>query len=115
MDKDQAIQEVQEIKQVMDEARQRSNRRNYWILPVCAIAAMIVSALIPPLAPIIGVGFLVSGIIIWRRSGESIIKALAAGMVGIGIMMLLMTLFVVLGLMAYHTSGVTVITTPIPR
>lgn len=110
MDKDQALREVQEIKQIMDESRKRAGRGKYWIGIAIALLAMAISGLVPPSAPIIAIGLLIGGVITWRRSSEPIMKAIAAGIVTVGIILLLMTLFVVLGLMAFHTSTTTTIT-----
>jgi hypothetical protein len=107
MDKDQAIREVHEIKQVIEESRKQSNRRQYWIVPALAIAAIIVSALMPPLAPVIGVGFVVAGVIIRRRAIDPIMKAIGLGVLVIGIVMILMTVLVVAGLMVFNIASVT--------
>lgn len=116
MDKDQALHEVQEIKQVMEESRKRSGRGKYWIGPALALLAMVISGLVPPLAPVIAIGLLVGGVITWRRSSEPLMKAIATGVVAVGIVLLLMTLFVILGLVAFHTGvqGPTITITPVP-
>ncbi len=107
MDREQACREIQEIKQVMEESRKRSSRGKYWITPVLALLALIVSALVPPLAPVIAIGLIIVGVIIWRRSSDSVMKAISAGIVGVGIVLLLVVLFIVAGLMAFQVSGVT--------
>jgi len=106
MDKERAIREVHEIKQVMEETRNRSDRGKYWIVPGLALLAMLISGLFPFLAPVIAICLIVGGVIIWRRNNEQIMKAIAVGIIAVGIVILLVTLFVILGLVAYSTSGI---------
>jgi hypothetical protein len=40
MDRDQAVQEVHEIKQVMEESRRRSSRGKCWIIVAAALLTM---------------------------------------------------------------------------
>ena len=105
MDKDQALREVHEIRQVMEESRKRTNRGKYWIVIAAAVLAMVVSGLIPPLAPVIGLGMIAAGIIIWRRNDETLMKGIAAGLIAIGIVLVLLAVFVIIGLVAYQTVG----------
>ena len=109
MDKDEAIHEVEEIKRVIDDTHKRSDHRKYWFVLAIALAAMIVCGFVPVLAPLIGIGFIVGGVIEWRRSSDSLGKAIAIGALVIGIVLVLITLFVVFGLMAWHTSTTTTI------
>ena len=109
MDKDEAIHEVEEIKRVIDDTHKRSDHRKYWFVLAIALAAMIVCGFVPVLAPLIGIGFIVGGVIAWRRSNDSLGKAIAIGALVIGIVLVLITLFVVFGLMAWHTSTTTTI------
>ena len=109
MDKGEAIHEVEEIKRVIDDTHKRSDHRKYWFVLAIALAAMIVCGFVPVLAPLIGIGFIVGGVIAWRRSNDSLGKAIAIGALVIGIVLVLITLFVVFGLMAWHTSTTTTI------
>ena len=112
MDKDEALREVEEIKQVIDDSRKQSNRRKYWISAVIALAAVVISGLVLPiLAPIIAIGLVVGGIIARRRSSDPVMKAIATGAVAIGIVALILTLFVISGLMVWRTSTTTTSTT----
>ncbi len=106
MDRDQALQEVHEIKQVMEESRRRSSRGKCWIIIAAALLAMVISGIVPPLAPIIGIGMIVGGIIVWRKNSDPVIKAIAAGVCAVGIVLILVTVFVVIGLVAYNVSGI---------
>lgn len=116
MERDRALRDVDEIKQVMHESRKRFGHGKYWIGPALALLAILISGLVPPLAPVIAIGLLVGGVIAWRRSDESIMKAIAAGIIAVGIVLLLATLFVILGLVALHVSSVSSTTTitPVP-
>jgi uncharacterized membrane protein YhaH (DUF805 family) len=111
MDKDEAIHEVEEIKQVIADSRKRSDRRKYWIGAAIALAAVVISGLVIPIfAPIIAIGFIVGGIIARRQSSDPVIKAIAAGAIAIGITVIILTLLVIFGLMGWHTSTMTKIT-----
>jgi Na+/H+-translocating membrane pyrophosphatase len=114
MDKDEAIHEVEEIKRVIDDTHKRSDHRKFWFVLAIALAAMLVCGFVPVLAPLIGIGFIVGGVIEWRRSSDSLGKAIAIGALVIGIVLVLITLFVIFeifGLMAWHTTTNTTIHT----
>ena len=105
MDKDQALLDVQEIKQTMEASRKHFDRRKYWIVPLVALLAIIVCGLFPILSPFIAAGMLAGGIILWRRSRDPVMKAFAVGIIAGGIIILMVILFAVLGLVAYGVFG----------
>jgi Na+/H+-translocating membrane pyrophosphatase len=109
MDKDEAIHEVEEIKRVIDDTHKRSDHRKYWFVLAIALAAMLVCGFVPVLAPLIGIGFIVGGVIEWRRSSDSLGKAIAIGALVIGIALALIGLFVIFGLMGWLTTTSTTI------
>jgi len=112
MDRDEAIHEVEEIKQVIADSRKRSDRRKYWIGAAIALAAVVISGLVIPIfAPVVGIGLIVGGIIARRQSSDPVIKAIAAGAIAIGITVIILTLLVIFGLMGWHTSTTTTINT----
>jgi predicted nucleic acid-binding Zn ribbon protein len=104
MEKDQALREVQEIKQVMDNSRKRHSRNNIWWGIVLIALAVVVSVIMPLLMPVVAIGLLVSGIIIYRGTNEQPLKSIAAGFIAVGASMILLTLLVVLALTPYHSS-----------
>jgi Mg2+/citrate symporter len=107
MEKDQALREVQEIKQVMEESRKRYSRNKIWWGIALIVLALVVSVIVPILIPIVAIGLLVSGIIIYRRADEQLLKSIATGAIAVGVLMILLTLLVVLGLMPYHFGVIT--------
>ena len=112
MDKDEAIHEVEEIKQVIADSRKSSDRRKYWIGAAIALAVVVISGLVIPIfAPVIAIGLIVGGIIARRQSSDTVIKAIAAGAIAIGITVIILTLLVIFGLMVWHTSTATTINT----
>ena len=108
MEKDQALREVQEIKQVMDNSRKRHSRNNIWWGIVLIALAVVVSVIMPLLMPVVAIGLLVSGIIIYRGTNEQPLKSIAAGAIAVGVSMILLTLLMVLALVfafiPYHSS-----------
>jgi protein-S-isoprenylcysteine O-methyltransferase Ste14 len=110
MDKDQAVREVLEIKQIMENSRKKPNRSKYWIFPAIALVALVVCGIVPVFTPFIAIAFIVGGLVTWRRSSDSILKGTAAGIVAVGIVLLILTLIVIFGIMGYHASSTTVIT-----
>jgi len=104
MDREQALRDVQEIKQVIDKSRKWSGRGKLWGIIALVVLAMVLSAIVPFLAPIIAIGFIGGGVVVYRRTDDSLTRGVAAGAIAIGIMMLLMTLLVVVGLISYSTS-----------
>jgi predicted nucleic acid-binding Zn ribbon protein len=115
MEKDQALREVQEIKQVMDNSRKRHSRNNIWWGIVLIALAVVVSVIMPLLMPVVAIGLLVSGIIIYRGDNEQPLKSIAAGFIAVGASMILLTLLVVLALMPYpyHSSLAVIESEPI--
>ena len=109
MDKDEAIHEVEEIKRVIDDTHKRSDHRKYWFVLAIALAAMLVCGFVPVLAPLIGIGFIVGGVIEWRRSSDSLGKAIAIGALVIGIVLVLIGLFVIFSLLGWFTTTSTTI------
>jgi flagellar biosynthesis protein FliQ len=105
MEKDQALREVQEIKQIIEESRKQHSRNNVWWGIVLIALAVVVSVIMPLLMPVVAIGLLVSGIIIYRGANEQPLKSIATVMIVIGVLMILATVLLVLGLMPYH-SGV---------
>jgi uncharacterized membrane protein YhaH (DUF805 family) len=112
MDKDEAIHEVEEIKQVIADSRKRSDRKKYWIVAAIALVAVVISGLVIPIfAPVIAIGLIVGGIIARRQSSDPVIKAIAAAAIAIGIIVIILTLLVIFFLMPWHTSTTTTINT----
>jgi hypothetical protein len=105
MDKDQAIRDVQEIKEVMQESRKRSGRGKYLIGPALALAAIIVSSIVPYLAPIMAIGLLVGGVITWRRNSETLMKVISVGIFAAGIVLIIMFILAMVGPGAYLFSS----------
>jgi Mg2+/citrate symporter len=102
MEKEEALRDIHEIKQVMEESQRRTRRGKYWIgLALALVAIVIISGLIPYLGPVFGIGLIVGGVIAWRRSDDSFMKAIAAAIIAVGIVLTLATLFVIFGLMAF--------------
>ncbi len=114
MDKDQALNEVKAIKQVMENSSKWSSRGKYWIGVLLTLLALVATGLIPFLAPIMGVGLLVGGIIAWRLASDSVMKSIAGGIIAVGIVLILLTVFVVTGLIGYSTSTTTTTVTIAP-
>ena len=108
MDKDEAIHEVEEIKRVIDDTHKRSDHRKYWFVLAIALAVL-VCVFAPVLAPLIGIGFIVGGVIARFRSNDSLGKALAIGAVVIGIVLVLIGLFVIFSLLGWLTTTSTTI------
>jgi hypothetical protein len=109
MDKDQAMQEVHEIKQVMDESRKRSSHFKYWIGPALSLLAIIISGLAPLFTPLFSVILVVVGIVTWRRNNELKMKVIAAVTITIGIALLL----IIVSLVGFHNITTTTSTTTV--
>jgi ABC-type microcin C transport system permease subunit YejB len=110
MDKDEAIHEVEEIKRVIDDTHKRSDHRKSWFVLAIALAVL-VCVFAPVPAPLIGIGFIVGGVIARLRSNDSLGKATAIGVVVIGIVLVLIGLFVIFSLMGWLTTTSTTIHT----
>jgi len=105
MEKEEALRDIHEIKQVMEESQRRTRHGKYWIgLALALVAVVVISGLIPYLGPVFSIGLIVGGVIAWRRSDDSTMKTIAAAIIAVGIVLTLATLFVIFGLMAFYIS-----------
>lgn len=104
MEKDEALRDVKEIKHIMEESRRRYSRAaSAWGITLI-IVSIAVSIILPFLVPVVGIGLLIGGIIMYRRSNFPLAKGTAAGAIAIGVVMVLLTLIVVLFLMPFRPS-----------
>ena len=115
IDKNQAIRELHEIKQVMEKSRKRFNRGKYWLGPLVAVLSIFIAFLFFPFfAPVIGTGFLVGGIIAWRWAGDSTAKKIAAGVLfAVGIILILYSIILISVVGLYTTTTIPPTTTPL--
>jgi predicted nucleic acid-binding Zn ribbon protein len=109
MEKDQALREIQEIRQVIEESRKRYRRNEIWWGIVLIALALVVSVIMPLLIPVVAIGLLVSGIIIYRGANEQPLKSIAAGAIAVGVLMILGTVLLVLALTPYHPPSLALI------
>jgi hypothetical protein len=105
MDKEQAIREVHEIKHIMEESQRRMGHSKYWICLALALLGIVVSAFVPVLGPVIGIGLIVGGIFTWRRSYDSTTKTISGVLIAAGIIVLfLATVFIAFGVMVFSST-----------
>jgi len=97
MDKDQALREVHEIKQVMDDSRRKSNRGYLWGGIAFIVAALVLSGIFPFLGPVLAVGLLAGGIITYRKTNDRLVRGIAGGAIAVGGIMLVAILLVLAG------------------
>jgi hypothetical protein len=105
MEREEAVQEVREIKRIMEESRRQADRRTVWVGLALLGLGILATAVLPFLAPVVGIGLIVGGIVAYRRSEDSLARGVAAVAIGMGSLLLLLVVFVVLGLMAISVGG----------
>ena len=94
MDTEQAIRDVQEIKKIMKDSRQKSSRARVWGGLMLILTAMILCIILPILSPLFGTGLLVFGIITIRNTNDSLEKGIAITAISIGGLLILATIVI---------------------
>jgi uncharacterized membrane protein len=116
MDKDEALREVQEIKQVIDESRKVPSffeKNKFWVFAVIALIIMLTLFFGIYLTPFIGIVLIVIGVIVMRESTDPTTKAIAKGAVIIGIIALVLTAGILMFLWPVHSSSHTIVTSTV--
>lgn len=105
MNRDEAMRDLHDIKRVMEESRTKADTRSYWIGALALVLALpfilLLLVIMPPFAPLVGIGLVVAGIIMWRRHTELGMKAISGGMIAMGGVLVVLTILMIVGLVAY--------------